>query len=102
MDNFSWVIGKHSLRLGGEYRYNQFPQVGNEFPRGQFFFNSRLHKATHPPAPRPPRHRGGYTGADFMLGDTYNAIIAVALAQADFRNSEWATYIDDTWRVTPS
>jgi hypothetical protein len=38
VDNFSWVVGKHSLRMGGEYRYNQFPQLGNEFPRGQFFF----------------------------------------------------------------
>lgn len=25
----------------------------------------------------------------------------MALAKADFRNSEWATYIDDTWRVSP-
>jgi hypothetical protein len=30
-----------------------------------------------------------------------NSIIAVALASADFRNSEWATYIDDTWKVRP-
>ena len=36
-----------------------------------------------------------------MLGDTYDAIIAVSLAKADFRNSEWATYIDDTWRISP-
>ena len=85
MDNFSWVIGKHSLRMGGEYRYNQFPQLGNEFPRGQFFFNGQFTNPT-----RRRRHTaqasGGYTGADFLLGDMYDTIIAVALAQADFRN----------------
>src|SRR6185503_14975822 len=30
-----------------------------------------------------------------------NSIIAVALVSSDFRNSEWATYIDDTWKVSP-
>ena len=96
VDNFSWVVGKHSLRFGGEYRYNEFPQLGNEFPRGQFYYDNRFTQGyTNGVA------SGGYTGADFMLGTTYDAIIAVALAQADFRNSEWAAYIDDTWRIHP-
>ncbi len=100
VDNFSWVIGKHSLRFGGEYRYNMFPQLGNEFPRGQFYFDNRFTQVYTPTSATAAQASGGYTGADFMLGDTYDAIIAVALAKADFRNSEWATYIDDTWRVS--
>ena len=96
-DNFSWVIGKHSLRFGGEFRYNQFPQIGNEFPRGQFYFSSQYTNQVTPSG----GGTGGYTGADFLLGDTYDAIIAVSLAQADFRNHEWAAYIDDTWRIAP-
>ena len=96
VDNFSWIIGKHSLRMGGEYRYNQFPQVGNEFPRGQFFFNGQFTNTITATA-----QTGGYSGADFLMGYMNNSIIAVALASADFRNSEWAAYIDDTWKVRP-
>jgi len=94
VDNFSWVIGKHSLRMGGEYRHNQFPQVGNEFPRGQFFFGGQF-------TGNPNTQSTGYSGADFLQGYMNNSIIAVALVSADFRNSEWATYIDDTWKVSP-
>ena len=101
VDNFSWIIGKHSLRFGGEYRYNEFPQLGNEFPRGQFYFDNRFTQVYTPTSATTAQASGGYTGADFMLGDTYNAITAVALAKADFRNSEWATYLDDTWRLSP-
>ena len=94
VDNFSWVIGKHSLRMGGEYRYNQFPQVGNEFPRGQFFFTGAFTSNAN-------TQSGGYSGADWLLGYTQRVDMAVALASADFRNHEWAAYIDDTWKVTP-
>jgi hypothetical protein len=97
VDNFSWVFGKHSLRFGGEYRYNQFPQVGNEFPRGQFYFDSQYTNMVTPSG----GGTGGYTGADMLLGDTYEAIVAVSLASADYRSSEWASYIDDTWRIAP-
>ena len=100
-DNFSWVIGKHSLRMGGEYRYDEFPQLGNEFPRGQFYFDSRFTNTITPTGPTTATQGGGYIGADFMLGDSYDGIIAVALASADFRASEWATYLDDTWRLSP-
>ncbi len=94
VNNFSWVIGKHSLRMGGEYRYNQFPQVGNEFPRGQFFFNGSF-------TGNPNTQSSGYSGADFLQGYMNNSIIAVALVSSDFRNSEWAAYVDDTWKVAP-
>jgi len=96
VDNFSWVAGKHTLRMGGEYRYNKFPQLGNEFPRGQFFFTGQFTNTISATA-----QTGGYSGADFLMGAMNNSIIAVALASADFRNSEWAAYIDDTWRVRP-
>lgn len=94
VDNFSWIIGKHSLRIGGEYRYNKFPQLGNEFPRGQFQFNGAY-------TGDPVALSGGYSGADFLLGNYFRSDIAVALAQGDFRNSEWAGYIADTWKVRP-
>ncbi|HKD07603.1 MAG TPA: carboxypeptidase-like regulatory domain-containing protein [Bryobacteraceae bacterium] len=94
VDNFSWVIGKHSLRMGGEYRYNEFPQVGNEFPRGQFFFTGIYTGNANTGS-------GGYSGADWLLGSVQRVDMAVALASADFRNSEWGMYIDDTWKIRP-
>ncbi len=102
VDNFSLIRGKHSLRMGGEYRYNKFPQVGNEFPRGQFYFDGRYtNSITKDPITGIVKQSGGYVGADYMLGYTYNALAAVSLVQADFRSSEWAAYIDDSWKVTP-
>ena len=94
VDNFSWIVGKHSLRMGGEYRYNQFPQQGNEFPRGQFFFTGAYTANANTSS-------GGYSGADWLLGSLQRVDMAVALASDDFRNHEWASYIDDTWKVTP-
>ncbi len=94
VDNFSWIVGKHSLRMGGEYRFNEFPQLGNEFPRGQFFFTGAYTSNAN-------TQSGGYSGADWLLGTVQRVDMAVALASADFRNSEWAAYIDDTWKLRP-
>ncbi|NWF82395.1 MAG: TonB-dependent receptor [Bryobacteraceae bacterium] len=93
VDNFSLITGKHSLRFGGEYRYNRFPQDGNEFARGRFTFTGSFTGNGNTLA-------GGYNGADFLLGAPSTIEAAVALARADFRNSELALYIDDTYKVT--
>src|SRR5262249_10606566 len=92
-DNFSWVHGKHSMRFGGEYRYNQYLQLGNEFARGRFTINGSF-------TSNPNTLTGGYSGADFLLANFSQVDSAVALAKGDFRNNEWALYVDDTYKVT--
>lgn len=92
-DNFSWVFGKHSMRFGGEYRYNQYLQLGNEFARGRF-------TATGSYTANPNTLAGGYSGADLLLGTFSQIDSAVALAKGDFRNHEWGMYIDDTYKLT--
>src|SRR6202023_783379 len=73
VDNFSWVIGKHSLRMGGEYRYNQFPQFGNEFPRGQFFFTGAFTANAN-------TQSGGCSGGDLPRGNTPRGGMAADLS----------------------
>ena len=92
-DNFSWVMGKHTLRFGGEYRYNQYLQIGNEFARGRFTTNGSFTANAN-------TLTGGYSGADFLMGAFTQLDSAVALAKGDFRNHEWALYVDDTYKVT--
>jgi len=94
VDNFSWVAGKHTFRFGGDWRYNQFLQVGNEFARARFTSNGSFTANANTLA-------GGYNGADFLLGWLSVVESAVALARGDFRNNEIGLYIDDTWKVTP-
>ncbi len=85
LDNFSWVAGKHSIRFGGEYRYDIYDQIGNEFARGRF------------------SHDGRYSGepaADLLLGAMWRAEAAIALAESQFRAHNVGLYIDDSYRMT--
>jgi hypothetical protein len=93
VDNLSLIRGKHSLRFGFEYTRQNFNQVGNQFSRGQFAFQ--------PNATQSSSYTGGDAFAEFLLGDLYNSIVAVALAQADFQRNTFHAFADDTYKVTP-
>src|SRR6185503_15133715 len=71
VDNFSWVQGKHSMRFGGEYRYDVYNQYGNEFARGQVFFsgpgNNNIAYTANPGATLGGNNVGNGV-ADFLLG----------------------------------
>ena len=56
IDNFSWIRGKHTFRFGGEFRRDNYNQVGNQFARGQFTFqpNATQNPATKPAATPSP------------------------------------------------
>ncbi|HXK03581.1 MAG TPA: TonB-dependent receptor [Verrucomicrobiae bacterium] len=93
VDNVSWTRGKHSLRFGFEYNRQNFNQMGNQFSRGQFAFQ--------PNATQSSSKTGGDAFAEFLLGDIYQSIVAVALANAKFQRNAEAAFVDDTWKVTP-
>jgi hypothetical protein len=94
MDNLSIIAGKHTFRFGGEYRRENYNQVGNQFARGQFTFQAN---ATQNAATR----TGGDSFADFLLGDLYQSEAAVSIADARFQRNAYALYADDTWKVSP-
>jgi hypothetical protein len=103
VDNFSWVHGKHSMRFGGEYRYDIYNQYGNEFARGQIFFNGPGNNNiayTANPAATLGGNNVGSGVADFLLGAVARTDVAVTLAATDFKSNSFALYFDDTYKVT--
>jgi hypothetical protein len=94
LNNTSIIRGKHTFKFGGEIRRDGYNQVGNQFARGQWTFDQQ---ATQNPANK----AGGDAFAGFLLGQLYQAEAAVAIANAEFRATSFALYIDDTWKLTP-
>jgi hypothetical protein len=94
LDNFSWNHGKHSIRFGGEYRYDIFNQFGNQYTRSQLQFNGQY-------TADPQTLKGGNAAADFVLGAPYRIDLALQLAQANDTANSLAFYIDDTYKMTP-
>jgi hypothetical protein len=94
IDNLSWIRGNHSFRFGGELRWDQYNQVGNQFARGAFLFEANA-----------TSNRGaagtGNGFADFLLGYCKRCEVSVSLARAEFRAFSQYFYIDDSWKVTP-
>jgi hypothetical protein len=85
LDNFSRVIGSHTLRTGGELLFNGVNANADVQSNGGFFFFGT---------------ETGVDFADFLLG------ISSRYIQGDarpfyMRNRYGAAYAQDSWRVTP-
>jgi hypothetical protein len=93
IDNLSWNKGRHSFKFGFEYDRQNYNQVGNQYPRGQYSFNANATQST--------TRAGGDAFAEFLLGDIFQSTVAVAVANARFQRNAEAAFVDDTWKVTP-
>jgi len=100
VDNVSWILGKHSLRLGFEYNRQTFNQLGNQFSRGQFS-SQPLATALESGTPGSVTLSQGDALADFLLGNLYQSTVAVAVANANYVRNVEAAYVDDNYKFTP-
>src|SRR5688500_5485276 len=98
VDNFSWILGEHSVKFGGEIRRVLYDQIGGVVTRGRFNFNGIYTNNGRAGAAA----AGGNAFADFLLGHFNNAEAQIGAPIADFRSNYYAIYIQDNWKVTPN
>ena len=86
IDNWSKVVGRHSLQAGGDAHYDQIIQRHPSTPNGSFSFN------------------GSETGldfADFLIGAPAN-FNQQSFQILDTRDIYYGAYLQDSWRARPT
>lgn len=85
LDNFSRVIGRHTLKFGGQFHYDQINERNLAAENGQYSFS------------------GAETGIDFVdfLIGAPDSLTQASPQILDSRSKYYALYGQDSWRVTP-
>jgi len=96
IDNFSWTLGTHSWKFGGEVRRVRYNQIGGVVTRGRFAFDGRYtNNGARTGA------TGGHPFADFLLGHFNRSEGQIGAPIANFRSNYFALYLQDNWKITP-
>jgi hypothetical protein len=97
-DNVLWTHRNHNLQIGGEINRREMNFNFQQDPRGAFSFNGA---ATQQMIAGVAQPNTGSDFADFLLGIPDSSSIAFGNADKYFRQTVYAAYVDDDWRVTP-
>jgi hypothetical protein len=84
-DNFSLQVGKHSIKAGGSYHFNEVTEELNNVANGYFFFDQTLET--------------GVDFADFLIGAP-GAFEQGEAPAADTRSYYLGLFAQDSWRAT--
>jgi hypothetical protein len=124
-DNFSLILGKHTIKMGAEYLYSHNVQIFDGFALGRYIFGDTagfLHYATPASAGNGFGHNvvqcpngsyvsttpcaGGATGSSPLLlylqaAPTQAGQTVQQAGYSNIANQEPAVFVQDTWQVTP-
>lgn len=98
IDDLTWLMGKHSLHIGGSARWSEgFNNQTGASPSGTFNFSSGT---TAQGNDTTVVSGTGSTYASYLLGQVTSASQLVTSGTA-LRRMMYAGYVQDDWRVTP-
>ncbi len=89
LDNYSRVVGTHTLKFGGQYHYNQLEENLSNVANGNFFFGSNF------------SGQPSETGSDFVdfLVGAPSSYVQGQSYPSYGRNFYFGLYAQDSWRV---
>jgi outer membrane receptor protein involved in Fe transport len=96
-DNFSWSLGQHTLRFGGEVRRFEFNIIQIFTPRGDFRFTPNF---TNRNAGTQAGDTTGDALASMLLGLPVQQRRTVGTANAYLRQHSVAGYLQDDWKLS--
>ena len=82
IDNFTRIVGTHTLQFGGDFHYDQINERNTYAQNGQFGFGGQ---------------ETGFDFADFLLGAP-NYFIQASFQVLDSRSKYYGFYAQDSWR----
>jgi trimeric autotransporter adhesin len=89
----TWNHGPHNVSVGFEFRRQEFNYLTQANPRGTFNFTGAASAGS--------AAGSGSDVADFVLGVPDGSAIAYGNADKYLRQSVYAAYLNDDWRVSP-
>ncbi|HEY6370994.1 MAG TPA: TonB-dependent receptor [Candidatus Sulfotelmatobacter sp.] len=84
LDNFTKVMGTHSIQFGGQFHYDQINERNLAAENGQYSFSG---------------NETGIDFADFLIGAP-NSLTQASPQILDSRSKYYALYVQDSWRAT--
>ena len=91
---FSTTRGRHTIQAGGDLRRQEYNQLQQQNPRGNFTFTGAATSGTSPTT-------SGSDLADFLLGFPDTSALAYGNADKYLRQTAYDLYVNDDWRVRP-
>jgi hypothetical protein len=89
LDNFSRVIGTHTLKLGGQYHYNQLEENLSNAANGNLFFGTNVNGGTS---------ETGSDIVDFLIGAPSSFVQGLSFPSYG-RSYYFGMFAQDSWRI---
>jgi hypothetical protein len=89
LDNFSKIIGTHTLKFGGQYHYNQLEENLSNAANGNFFFGTNVNGGSS---------ETGSDIVDFLIGAPSSFVQGLAFPSRG-RSFYFGLFGQDSWRI---